>query len=82
MFHNNPPKEVVERVSDKADKLCRAIDDLLLCQPHKTLVVEPELQELLRVAQLRREAGRRIAAIGAFRREESWQQLEATLQVR
>jgi hypothetical protein len=37
---------------------------------------------LLRVAQLRREAGRRIAAIGASRQDESWQQLEATLQVR
>jgi hypothetical protein len=73
---------VVESVSDKADKLCRAIDDLLLPQPRKTLVVEPELQELLHVAQLRREAGRRIAAIGAARQEQSWQQLEATLQVR
>jgi len=69
-------------VNDKADKLCRVIDDLLLSQPHKTLVVEPELQELLGVAQLRREAGRRIAAIGASRQEESWQQLEAILQVR
>jgi hypothetical protein len=37
---------------------------------------------LLHVAQLRREAGRRIAAIGAARQEHSWQQLEATLQVR
>ena len=70
------------RVNDKADKLCRAIDDLLLSHPRKTLVVEPEVQELLRLAQLRREGGRRIAAIGASRQENSWQQLEATLQVR
>ena len=66
----------------KAEKLCRAIDDLLLSHPRKTLVVEPEVQELLRVAQLRREAGRRIAAMAASRQEESWQQLEATLLVR
>jgi hypothetical protein len=69
-------------VSAKAEKLCRAIDDLLLSHPRKTLVVEPEVQELLRVAQLRREAGRRIAAMAASRQEESWQQLEATLLVR
>lgn len=69
-------------MSDKADRLCRAIDSLLLSQPHKTLVVEPEVQELLRVAQLRHEIGRRIAAIGASRQKESWQRLEATLQGR
>jgi len=69
-------------VNAKAEKLCRAIDDLLLSHPRKTLVVEPEVQELLRVAQLRREAGRRIAAMAASRQEESWQQLEATLLVR
>jgi len=69
-------------VSDKADRLCRAIDDLLLSRPHKTSVVEPEVQELLRVAQLRRETGRRIAAIGISRQEECWQRLEATLRVR
>lgn len=69
-------------MSAKAEKLCRAIDDLLLSHPRKTLVVEPEVQELLRVAQLRREAGRRIAAMAASRQEESWQQLEATLLVR
>ena len=69
-------------MNDKAEKLCRVIDDLLFPHPRKTLVVEPEMQELLRVAQLRREAGRRIAAIGASRQDESWQQLEATLQVR
>ena len=64
---------------DKADELCRAIDDLLLPHPRKTLVVEPEAQELLRVAQLRREVGRGMAAIGASRQEESWQRLEATV---
>ncbi|MGQ9572431.1 MAG: hypothetical protein ACUVV3_04500 [Dehalococcoidia bacterium] len=67
---------------DKAEKLCQVIDDLLLPQPRKTLVVEPELRELLRVALLRREAGRRMVAIAASRQEESWQRLEATLQVR
>ena len=69
-------------MNNKADKLCRAIDDLLLPHPRKTLVVEPEAQELLRLAHLRREAGRRIAAIGASHLEKSWQQLEATLRVR
>ncbi len=69
-------------MTNKAEKLCRAIDDLLLSHPRKTSVVEPELQELLRVAHRRREAGRRIAAIGASRQEESWQKLQATLRVR
>ena len=66
----------------KAQKLCHAIDDLFLSHPRKTLVVEPEVQELLPLAQLRREAGRKIAAIGASRQEERWQQLEAALRVR
>jgi hypothetical protein len=69
-------------VSEKADKLCRAIDDLLPPHSRKTLVVEPEVQDLLRVAQLRHAVGRRIAAIGASRQEESWQQLEPTLRIR
>ena len=69
-------------MTDKAERLCRAIDDLLLSRPHKTSVVEPEVQELLRVAQLRRETGRRIAAIGASRQKECWQRLEATLRAR
>lgn len=69
-------------MNDKAEKLCRAIDDLLLAHPHKTLMVEPEAQDLLRLAQLRRDAGRRTAAIGASRQEESWKQLEATLRLR
>jgi hypothetical protein len=73
---------VVERVMDKAERLCRAIDDLLLADPRKTLVVEPEVRELLWLAHLRREAGRGIRAIGASRQEESWKQLEATLRVR
>ena len=69
-------------MNEKADQLCRAIDDLLLSHPHKSLVVESEIQELLQLAHLRRESGRRIAAIGASHREQSWQQLEATLRVR
>ena len=69
-------------MTDKVERLCRAIDNLLLSRPHKILVVEPDVQELLRVAQLRRDAGRRIAAIGASRQEECWQRLEATLQTR
>jgi len=69
-------------MSAKAERLCRAIDDLLLADPCKTLVVEPEAQDLLRLAHLRREAGRRIAAIGASRQEESWKRLEATLRAR
>jgi hypothetical protein len=69
-------------VNAKVNTLCRAIDDLLLCHPRKTLVVEPEVQELLRVAQLRREAGRRIGAMAASCQEERWQQLEAALQAR
>ena len=69
-------------MKDKAEELCRAIDDLLLHNARKTLVVESEVQQLLRLAQLRREAGRRIAAIGASRQEETWQQLQATRQVR
>jgi hypothetical protein len=73
---------VVETVRAKAEKLCRAIDNLLLADPQKTLVVEREAQELLWLAHLRREAGRSIAAIGASRREESWKQLEASLRVR
>jgi hypothetical protein len=82
MFGDPAPKEVVDRVNAKVDELCRAIDDLLLGHPRKTLVVEPEVQELLRVAQLRREAGRRVAACAASWQEESWKQLEATLQAR
>jgi hypothetical protein len=73
---------VVESVTDKAERLCRAIDNLLFSHPHKTLVVEPEVQELLRVAQLRRETGHRIAAIGASQQEKCWQRLEATLRAR
>ncbi|UCH86546.1 MAG: hypothetical protein JSU97_08470 [Dehalococcoidia bacterium] len=69
-------------MTDKAEGLCRAIDGLLLSRPHKTSVVEPEMQQLLRVAQLRREIGRRIVAIGASRQDECWQRLEATLRAR
>jgi hypothetical protein len=54
-------------VTDKAERLCRAIDNLLLSHPHKTLVVE---------------TGHRIAAIGASQQEKCWQRLEATLRAR
>ena len=69
-------------MNDQATKLCRAIDNLVLSHPRKTPVVEPEVRELLRVAHLRREAGRMVAAIGTSRQEASWQQLEAALRVR
>jgi hypothetical protein len=45
-------------------------------------VVEPEARELLRVAHLRREVGRRIGAMGASRQEETWRRLETTLRAR
>lgn len=69
-------------MSDRCRQLSRAIDELLLAEPRKTLVVEPEVQRLLRVARLRRDAGRKLAAIGASRRKATWQRLEAALQVR
>ena len=69
-------------MSDVCKELSRAIDELLLAEPRKTLVVEPEVQGLLRVARLRRDAGRTLAAIGASRQEETWQQLKAALEVR
>lgn len=69
-------------MNDKASKLCRAIDDLLLSDPRKSLVVKPEVQELLRVAQIRREVGRRFAAVGASRQKENWRRLKAALTVR
>lgn len=67
---------------DRCKELSRAIDALLLAKPHKTLVVEPEVQKLLRVARLRHRAGRKVAAIGASRQRETWQRLKATLMVR
>jgi hypothetical protein len=70
-------------VSDICKELSRAIDELLLAEPRKTLVVEPEIQRLLRVARLRRDAGRKLAAIGGSRQDETWQQLKkAVLEVR
>jgi Rad3-related DNA helicase len=69
-------------VSDTCRELSRAIDELLLAEPRKTLVVEPEIQRLLRVARLRRDAGRRLAAMGASHKEEAWRRLEAALEVR
>lgn len=69
-------------MKETADKLAYAIDDLLLHSPRKTLVVEGEIQELLCVAQLRHDAGRTFAAIGASRQEQGWRHLRATLKVR
>lgn len=66
----------------QAEKLCDAIDRLLLNAPRKTLVVEPEVRELLHVARLRRQAGRAMAALGSKWRDEAWRRLEATRQVR
>jgi len=73
---------VVDRVKEIADKLSRAIDDLLLTDPRKTLVVEAEVQELLQVARLRRRAGQVFAIAGASHREETPRGLDATLEVR
>jgi hypothetical protein len=69
-------------VSDACKELSRGIDELLLAQPRKTLVVEPEVQRLLRLARLRRDVGRKLAAIGASRKQETWRRLEAALEVR
>ncbi len=69
-------------MSGTCRELSRAIDELLLAEPRKTLVVEPEVRRLLRVARLRRDAGRRLAAIGASRKGETWRRLEAALKVR
>jgi Rad3-related DNA helicase len=77
-----PGREARERVNATCRELSRAIDELLLAEPRKTLVVEPEIQRLLRVARLRRDAGRSLAAIGDSRREETWQQIRAALGVR
>jgi len=69
-------------MNGQADRLCNAIDRLLLKAPRKTLVAEPELRELLYVARLRREAGRAMAALGSKCRDEAWRRVEATRQVR
>jgi len=69
-------------MNGQAEKLCNAIDRLLLKAPRKTLVVEPEFRELLYVARLRRQAGRAMAALGSKCRDEGWRRVEATRQVR
>jgi hypothetical protein len=66
----------------QADKLCDAIDRLLLSSPRKSLVAEPEIRDLLHVARLRRQAGRAMAALGSKCGDEEWRRLEATRQVR
>ncbi len=69
-------------MSGQAEKLCDAIDRLLLGEPRKTLVAQPEVRELLQVARLRRQAGRAMAALGSKWGEEAWRRLETSRQVR
>jgi hypothetical protein len=69
-------------MNGQAEKLCSAIDRLLLGAPRKTLVTEPEVRELLHVARLRRQAGRAMAALGSKCGDEAWRRVEATRQVR
>ena len=69
-------------MNGQAEKLCNAIDRLLIGAPRKTLVAEPEVRELLHVARLRRQAGRAMAALGSKCGDEAWRRVEATRQVR
>ncbi|OGO07457.1 MAG: hypothetical protein A2Y61_07860 [Chloroflexi bacterium RBG_13_60_13] len=69
-------------MNGQAEKLCNAIDRLLLNTPRKTLVAEPEIRELLHVARLRRQAGRAMAALGSRGGDEAWRRLETSRQVR
>ena len=69
-------------MNGQAEKLCNAIDGLLLNAPRKTLVTEPEVLELLHVARLRRQAGRAMAALGSRCGDEAWRRLETSRQVR
>jgi hypothetical protein len=69
-------------VNRQADKLCEAIDRLLLNEPRKTLVADPEVRELLYVARLRRQVGRAMAALGSKGGDEAWRRLETTRQTR
>jgi hypothetical protein len=66
----------------RAERLCNAIDRLLLKAPRKTLVADSEFRELLHVARLRRQAGCAMAALGSKCRDEAWRRVEATRQVR
>jgi hypothetical protein len=69
-------------MNGQADKLCNAIDRILLGAPRKTLVVDPEVRELLHVARLRRQAGRAMAALGSRCGDEAWRRVETSRQVR
>ena len=69
-------------MNGQAEKLCDAIDRLLLYGPRKTLVAEPEVRELLHLARLRRQAGRAMAALGSKCGDEAWRRLETSRQVR
>jgi len=69
-------------MNGQAEKLCNVIDRLLLTEPRKTLVTDPEVCELLHVARLRRQAGRAMAALGSRCGDEAWRRLETSRQVR
>jgi hypothetical protein len=69
-------------MNGQAEKLCSAIDRLLLGAPRKTLVADNELRELLHVARLRRQAGRAMAALGSRCGDEAWRRVGASRQVR
>jgi hypothetical protein len=69
-------------MNGQAEKLCNAIDRLLLGAPRKMVVADPEVRELLRVARLRRQAGRAMAALGSRCGDEAWRRVEASRQVR
>jgi hypothetical protein len=66
----------------QADRLCDAIDRLIMRPPRKTLVADPEVRELLHLARLRRHAGRAMAALGSKCGDDAWRRLETTRQVR
>jgi len=69
-------------MNGQTEKLCNAIDRLLLTAPRKTLVTDPEVCELLHVARLRRQAGCAMAALGSRCGDEAWRRLETSRQVR
>jgi len=70
-------------MNGQAEKLCNAIDRLLMNEPRKTVVAEPEVRELLHLARLRRQAGRAMAALGSKCGDEAWRRrLETSRQIR
>jgi hypothetical protein len=69
-------------MNGRADKLCNAIDRLLIGAPRKTMVADREVRELLYVARLRRQAGRAMAALGSQWGDEAWRRVETSRQVR